>query len=83
MNPPKKQNYFSLLITSVLADTANDNDDQSEIYSQELSDTTTYTSAKESLQPPIFIKGVLNFSDTLSALTNLIDPNSFVFNYVN
>lgn len=78
-NSTKKNKLF---ITSnrysVLADTTVDNDDQSETFNQELSDTTIHTPAKESLPPPIFIKGVLNFSDLLSEFTNLIGPNSFV-----
>lgn len=82
-NNSAKKKKNKLFVTpnrySVLTDSAVDNnDDQSETISQEHTDTTTHTSMKGLLPPPIFIKGVRNFSDLLSELKNLIGPNSFV-----
>lgn len=48
-----------------------DSDDERKTDSQELSDTALYTITKDSLPPPIFIKGVLNFSDLPSERTTL------------
>uniref|UniRef100_A0A2S2QZZ9 Nucleic-acid-binding protein n=1 Tax=Sipha flava TaxID=143950 RepID=A0A2S2QZZ9_9HEMI len=45
---------------------------------QEPTDTTAHTFVKEVLPPPIFIKGVKNFTDLLSEITNLIERNSFI-----
>jgi len=56
---------------------SDDNDDLPQSHSQESSDTKNLT--KVSLPPPIFfIKGVLNYSDLISKLTELNGPNSFV-----
>lgn len=62
---------------SALAETADNNDVLPESLSQGLTDTSTSTPMKVPLPPPIFIKGVLNYSDLLSELTKLIGPNSF------
>ncbi|KAF0705838.1 Uncharacterized protein FWK35_00035216, partial [Aphis craccivora] len=47
--------------------------------SQEPTDTTTHTSVKEILPPPIFVKGVENFTDVLTEITNLIGKNNAEF----
>ncbi|KAL4103929.1 hypothetical protein QTP88_019246 [Uroleucon formosanum] len=68
-------NRYSVLSNTVESD---DNDVPPKSLSQEPSDTTTHASTKVSLPPPIFIKGVLNYSALLSELTELIGPSSFV-----
>jgi len=73
-----KESYLPLQISSALAETADDNVNLSESLNQGLTDTTLPTPTKVSLPPPIFIKGVLNYSDLLSELTELIGLNSFV-----
>ncbi|KAF0712340.1 Uncharacterized protein FWK35_00035720 [Aphis craccivora] len=71
-NELKKTNLFaSPNRYSAFAEVADDN--------VELTDTTTSTPMKVSLPPPIFIKGVLNYSDLLSELTELIGLNSFIY----
>jgi len=77
-NEPKKTNLFaSSNRYSALAETADNNDVLSESLSQGKIDTTIPTLLKVSLPPPIFIKGVLNYSNLLSEFTELIGPNSF------
>ncbi|CAI6375715.1 unnamed protein product [Macrosiphum euphorbiae] len=77
----KKQKLFaspdrySALSNTVESD---DNDVPPESLSQEPSDTSIYASTKVPLPPPIFIKGVLNYSAVLSELTELTGPTSFV-----
>ncbi|KAL4111862.1 hypothetical protein QTP88_015739 [Uroleucon formosanum] len=68
-------NRYSVLSNTVESD---DNDVPPKSLSQEPSETTTHASTKVSLPPPIFIKGVLNYSALLSELTELIGPSSFV-----
>jgi len=69
---PNRYSALSNTVESV------DNDDPPKSPSQEPSDTTTHAPTKVSLPPPIFIKGVLNYSALLSELTELTGPNSFV-----
>lgn len=58
--------------------TIGENNDVDGSPSQEPTDTTIHTSVKEILPPPIFIKGVENFTDVLTEVTNFIGRNSFI-----
>jgi hypothetical protein len=75
----KKQRLFNNRF-NVLAD-LDDNGENNDVHqssSQDPMDTTAHTLTKEILPPPIFIKGVENFTDVLAELTNLIGRNNFV-----
>jgi hypothetical protein len=75
----KKQTFF---VTpnrySAPVGTEDDDDEQSDIISQECSDTTTYTPTKVPFPPPIFIEGVSTYTDLLSEFKKLIDPIIFI-----
>jgi len=68
-------------VYSISYDYLDDNGENNNVHessSQEPIDTTAYTPMKKIMPPPIFIKGVENFTDVLTKLTNLIERNSFV-----
>jgi hypothetical protein len=77
--PPNELKKIKLFTSrnrySALAD---NNDDIPESLRQGQTDTTTPTLMKVSLPPPIFIKDILNYSNLLSELTEIICQNSFL-----
>uniref|UniRef100_A0A2S2R608 Nucleic-acid-binding protein n=1 Tax=Sipha flava TaxID=143950 RepID=A0A2S2R608_9HEMI len=65
------------LVTTDTANVTNNNQNDFNAHSQGSHNSTTHTLKKKDLPPPIFIKGVIHFSELSKAFSDLIGPDSF------